>query len=136
MAFGTFDILHPGHLHFLEKARALGDFLIVALARDENVKKIKGVPPLLAEKDRLAVIQNLKMVDKAVLGSRTDYLARIRQERPDIIALGYDQKIFVKELQGLVRAGNMKLKIVRLKPFLSGKYKSSKYKELIQKSKH
>jgi FAD synthetase len=135
MVFGTFDVLHPGHLHFLKEAKALGDFLVVSVSRDENAKRNKGCAPVFAEKDRLEIIKSLKMVDKAVLGGRTNYVKHILREKPDIIALGYDQRAYVKELCYEIAARRMKAKIVRLKPFREGKYKSSKYKNLIKRLK-
>jgi FAD synthetase len=131
MVFGTFDVLHPGHLDFFRQARALGDFLVVSVARDENVKKHKGRPPVFAEEDRRQIVAGLKVVDKAVLGGRAKCLHHIHLEKPDIIALGYDQQAYVKELVAEVKAGRLGVKIVRLKAYQPGKHKSSKYKLLI-----
>ena len=88
MVFGTFDVLHPGHLHFLAQARALGDFLIVSVSRDSNVVKFKKHKPVFTEKERLELVRNLAMADKAVLGSGQNYRKHILAQKPDIIALG------------------------------------------------
>lgn len=129
LVFGTFDILHPGHLDFLHRAKELGDFLIVSLARDINVKKIKGQKPRHSEADRKRLVESLKIVNKAVFGSRNDYIKHIVSQKPDVIALGYDQRAFTQDLKfKLSKAGLKKVKIVRLKPYKSHLYKSSKYR--------
>jgi len=88
MAFGTFDLLHPGHLHYLKKARALGSKLIVVVARDENVFRLKGKKPLNAEVERLKAVQQLEMVDEAVLGDREMRNWNIiKRFHPTVIAL-------------------------------------------------
>lgn len=134
MVFGTFDILHPGHLAFLEQAKRLGDHLVVSVSRDKNTKKFKGYFPVFKENERLKLVRSLDVVDKAVLGSKTDYLKHVLKEKPDIIALGYDQRAYAKELLADVKAGKLKVKVVRLRPYKSKRYKSSQYKRTIKKS--
>lgn len=134
MAFGTFDLLHPGHLNFLEQAKALGDFLIVSVSRDENAKKFKGRAPVFNERERLRLVSSLKAADKAILGSPNNYLAHIIREKPDIIALGYDQTAFVPKLEHDIQLGKIKVKIVRLKPYKRRYLKSSKLKEKIRRA--
>ena len=134
MVFGTFDLLHSGHLNFLMQAKELGDKLIVSVARDLNVFKVKGQRPINHEKLRLKNISLLPVVDKAVLGGLKDPWPHIIKVRPDIIALGYDQKIYVtkekpkgaaRELQlKLIEKGLKKTEVVRLKPFWPQVYKS------------
>src|SRR5258708_11063957 len=101
LVFGTFDILHPGHLNFFKQARKLStrSYLIVSLARDVNVKKIKGNRPVYNEKQRLKRIQKLEVVNKAVLGGINNYLPHILKESPHVIALGYHQKAYAKNLK-------------------------------------
>ncbi len=133
MVFGVFDLLHPGHLNFLLQAKELGSKLIVSVARDINVFKVKGQKPMHNERLRLKNISLLSVVDKAVLGGKRDPWAHIKKIKPDIIALGYDQKIYVtdaikgaaKELQNmLVENGLKKTEVVRMKPFWPQVYKS------------
>ncbi len=133
MAFGTFDILHPGHIHFFQQAKKLAKnpFLIVSVARDVNVKKIKGRKPDLAEKSRLNVISHLPLVDKAVLGGKGDFLPHILKEKPNIIALGYDQAAYTRNLARKLLKKGLKVKITRLKPYRSRLYKSSILKQRI-----
>jgi HAD superfamily hydrolase (TIGR01490 family) len=130
MVFGTFDIIHGGHENFFAQARALGpghenSQLVVSVARDKNVKKIKGFKPRHAEKSRMDRLRNHHLVDKAVLGGADDHIPHIVKEAPDIIALGYDQKAYVKELKQKLAAAGLRPKIVRLKPFRSKEYKTA-----------
>lgn len=126
LAFGTFDILHPGHIYFLQKAKSLGDYLIVSLATDRNVKKIKGRLPHHSKVDRKALISALRFVDKVVVGAQQDYLGHIAKLKPQIIALGYDQQAFTKGLKEKLAAIGLKVKLVRIKPYRPGLYKTSK----------
>ncbi|MBU7046684.1 MAG: adenylyltransferase/cytidyltransferase family protein [Theionarchaea archaeon] len=84
---GTFDILHPGHLHLFEKAAQLGDVYVI-VARDCNINKDKKV---FTEEERLHIIESLKMVKKAVLGDKNDFFKPIIDIAPDYIFLGPDQ---------------------------------------------
>jgi len=89
LATGTFDLLHPGHLFYLEQSKALGDELVVIVARDANVQHKPR--PIIPQDQRLLMVSALKGVDSAVLGDETDIFRPIDELRPDIITLGYDQ---------------------------------------------
>ena len=91
MVFGAFDGLHPGHLNFFEQARSYGDKLIVSVGTDRNVEKIKGKKPLFSQVERLALVDNCKLVDKAVIGAEDNFFENIASYEPDVICLGYDQ---------------------------------------------
>ncbi len=134
MIFGTFDGLHEGHLNFFKQAKKLhqNSFLIVSIARDKNVKRIKGVKPFLNEKKRTNLVKKSKLVDKVVLGSLKNYFFHIKKEKPNIIALGYDQKAYVKELRKDLKNNNFLIKIKRLKPYKQNIYKS----HLLNKKRH
>lgn len=122
MVFGVFAVLHPGHLYFFRQAKKHGDFLIAVVARDVTVKKIKGVYPKLNEKSRLQMVDALKIVDKAVLGHKVHHCKVILKHKPDVICLGYDQKVsphLGKQLE------KTKVKIVRLRAYKPYLYKSS-----------
>jgi FAD synthetase len=127
MVFGTFDVLHKGHLNFFKQARSLSQnsYLIVSVARDINAKRIKGGRPRSTEKQRLAVIKKCPLVDKVVLGGLKSHIPHIAKEAPDIIALGYDQRAYVENLKNLLKKAGLKVKVARLKAFYPKIYKSS-----------
>jgi len=140
MVFGVFDLLHPGHASFLKQARKLGTYLIVSVARDANVKKTKGQPPVFDEKKRVEHVRQLKIAKKVILGGLIDPWLHIRKEKPDVIALGYDQKDYVSKqrtvnskqsLEVQLLEHGLKTRVVRLKPFRPEVFKSS----LIRKRK-
>jgi len=90
MATGVFDLLHPGHIAFLTEAKKLGDELVVVVARDSTVKRLKHAP-ITPESSRLEMVSSLKPVDRAVLGNEGDIYDILSQIRPDVVVLGYDQ---------------------------------------------
>lgn len=123
LATGTFDILHPGHLLYLSKARALGDELFVIVARDSMIKH--KPKPIVPEKQRLTMVQALRMVDAAMLGSETDMFLPIREIKPDIIALGKNQFFNEKELEAKLVARGIEAKVMRVQAFEQGELCSS-----------
>jgi FAD synthetase len=136
MAFGSFDIIHPGHLVYLKKARELGDRLIVVVARDDSITMIKGRPPFFDQKTRLKMVGSLRYVDRAVLGHRItepdDKYKIIMDYKPDVIVFGYDQRVNPKAVKRWTRRHGLKVKIVRAKEALDRNiYKSSKIRELL-----
>lgn len=134
MIFGTFDGLHKGHLNLFKQARNLSNkpFLVVSIARDINVKKIKGKKPYLNESKRMKLVKNNNQVDKVVLSGKVNYLPHILKENPDIIALGYDQKEYTNTLKKDLKNKGLNVKIVRLKPFRKDIYKNSLLKKGIR----
>ena len=126
MAFGCFDILHMGHYTYLKNAKKLGDELVVVVARDSTIRKFKKREPVLDEESRRKLVESLKFVDHAVLGSTGDKYQIIKKIKPDVIALGYDQKqdedILKKKLEGM----GMKTRVVRIRKSFNPKlHKSS-----------
>jgi FAD synthetase len=89
VAQGTFDILHPGHVHYLREARAMGDRLDVIVARSDNVTHKE--PPVVPDRQRVAMVDTLDPVDHAHLGHPEDIFVPIEEMEPDIIVLGHDQ---------------------------------------------
>lgn len=102
MASGVFDILHTGHISYLEQAKAAGDELVVVVACDETVRRRKH-EPITPEDMRLRIIQALKPVDRAVIGGTGDFFETLEDIRPDIIMLGYDQTFDKGELEAELR---------------------------------
>ncbi|WP_440764772.1 adenylyltransferase/cytidyltransferase family protein [Natronorubrum sp. DTA7] len=89
IAQGTFDIIHPGHVHYLKEAAAMGDELYVIVARKANVDhKEKPICPGTQRRD---VVDALEAVDEAILGHEEDIFVPIEEIDPDVIALGHDQ---------------------------------------------
>jgi cytidyltransferase-like protein len=126
MVFGTFDGLHKGHLDFFKQAKNFtkNSFLIVSIARDENVFKIKGKYPKLKEKARMVLVNKCRLVDKVVLSGLKNHIPHIVRVHPDIIALGYDQKAYVKNLKKDLKNKGILVKIIRLKPYQEHIYKN------------
>jgi FAD synthetase len=112
MATGTFDLLHPGHLLYLEKSRALGDELVVVVARDLNVKLKPR--PIVPEDQRLMMVAALKFVDLAVLGDEKDFMVPVMKLRPDIITLGYDQHFDPDVLRAQMEGRGLYPRIMRI----------------------
>lgn len=134
MIFGTFDILHVGHLNLFKQARKFADKLIVVVARDVNVEKIKKNNSINNEKERLELLQHIDLIDKAIWGDTRDVYKVIRTYKPDVIALGYDQKEFTDKLKDKIKEFKLTTKVVRLKPYQPTTKKSSKIKSGLLKS--
>ncbi|PIR68240.1 FAD synthase [Candidatus Nomurabacteria bacterium CG10_big_fil_rev_8_21_14_0_10_35_16] len=126
MVFGTFDGLHLGHLNFFKQARRLAPkpFLIVSIARDKNVKIIKKNFPILKEKKRISLVKKSNLVDQVVLAGLNNHLPHILKIRPDIIALGYDQKNYVPNLKKDLQNKGLIVKIIRLRAYKKNIYKN------------
>jgi FAD synthetase len=126
LAFGCFDILHMGHYTYLKHARKLGDKLIVVVARDSTIRKVKKREPVLDEESRRKLVESLKFVDSAVLGSEGDRYEIIRRIKPSVIALGYDQREDEAFLKKKLKEMGIKAKVVRIKKSFNPKlHKSS-----------
>jgi FAD synthetase len=113
---GVFDLLHPGHIRILEEAKRLGDELIVVIARDQSATREKH-KPITPEEHRRRMVEALKPVDAAVLGHIGDYYKIVEELKPDIIALGYDQKYDVAAVEAECRKRGVVCKVVRLPQF-------------------
>lgn len=129
MCFGTFDILHLGHLYYFEQSKKYGDYLIVVIARDKTKEQQKK-KIIFSEQERIKMVQSLNVVDEAVLGNVDDHLAIIAEKKPDALCLGYDQKIDEKELK--VRLAQRKLypQVVRISSYHPHSQKSTKIRKL------
>jgi FAD synthetase len=129
MAFGSFDEIHPGHLYYLKHAKGLGKKLVVVIARDSSIERIKKIKPKYSERQRLEHIKELPYVDKAILGKEGEHHFEIvKQINPDIVALGYDQRYDVDELKVEFKKLGIKADVMRIGSYKPGRYKSSKLK--------
>ena len=91
LAGGVFDIIHPGHIHTLNAAKALGDVLIVVIATDKTAEKMKKRLPLHNQNQRKMLLDSLSVVDLSIVGHEGDIFKTVDLIRPQVIALGYDQ---------------------------------------------
>lgn len=132
MVFGTFDMVHEGHADLFRQARTLGPdpYLIVSLARKNNVARIKGAAPHRTEAERASLLRRNTLVDEVILGQEEGYIEHIIDAHPDIIALGYDQEgEYVSRLEKDLKAAGFEPRIVRLEAFKPEIYKTSKLRE-------
>ncbi len=114
LAGGVFDIIHPGHIHTLNAAKALGDVLVVAIATDKTAQKMKRRTPLHNQELRCELVSCLSMVDKAVIGHEDDIFKTVKEIEPNIIVLGYDQIHQEKFIDEGCKRINLNVEIVRL----------------------
>ena len=116
MAVGVFDLLHAGHLHYLEQAKLLGSELIVVVAHDDTVRTRKH-EPVTSHDLRARMVEGLKPVDEAIVGNppSTPIYDILEKVSPDIIALGYDQKHSIDSVKdGLSSRGYTDVKVTRV----------------------
>jgi FAD synthetase len=129
MAFGTFDSLHPGHLYYLSQAGKFSNELIVVVARDQNVLLLKNRLPQENEEVRRerveSALRDLKLRGQAILGSRKNRWQLIKKFKPNVIYLGYDQKINIKMLKEFIASEHFFCEIKRIDAYQPEKYKSS-----------
>ena len=121
MATGTFDLIHPGHIYYLEQSKKLlgeDSKLVVVIARDSTVRAKKRVP-IVPENQRLSVVQMLKPVDKAVLGSETDMFKSVEKINPDIITIGPDQNFDVNWLKEELRKRKIKADVFKIEGYFN-----------------
>lgn len=129
LASGVFDLLHLGHVRFLEEAKKAGGSnveLIVIVARDSTVEKRKGKKPIMPENQRRALVESLKVVDEAILGyEKFDIGKVIEKIKPDIIVVGYDQDGMEQTVKNYIEKRKLKIKIVKIGKFEEDKLDSS-----------
>lgn len=130
LVFGTYDIIHPAHIRFLVEARQTANCydceLVVVLARDSSIERIKGHKPIFNEEQRIKLVSGLRVVDYAQLGKEgEDYFDVILDINPDYIILGYDQLPNDKPLLAFIKEHQLKITVFRLPHFESGDLSSS-----------
>jgi len=125
----VFDLLHLGHVKFLEEAKKAGGRnaeLVVIVARDSTVQDTKGRKPIMPENQRRALVESLRVVDVAVLGLEDfDIGDVIERVKPDVIALGYDQVDMERRVREYVNKHGLSVKVVRLGKFENDELSSS-----------
>jgi FAD synthetase len=124
VATGTFDILHPGHVYYLEESKKLGDELFVIVARDTNVKHKPH--PIIPEEQRLKMVAALNPVDHAMLGDKTDMFRPIREIQPDIITIGFNQRFSEEDLARQLAERDLPARVVRIGKYAGGDLCSSR----------
>lgn len=121
LASGVFDLLHYGHIRFLEEAKHLvgkNSKLVVIVARDKTVIRMKGRRPVIPEDQRRALVEALEVVDEALLGYEDmDLDSVIERIKPDVIAVGYDQYEIEDKTRGIVEEKGLKLRIIKIGRF-------------------
>lgn len=125
LVFGVFDLLHPGHIYFLEHAKQCGDFLCVVISHDKRVLHEKKHAALFSHHERAQLVASLSMVDKVIIGEKPGSDTLVKKIRPDIICLGYDQRI------SLHYRGDAK--IIRIRGIRTQQWKSSVIKKRMHK---
>ena len=115
VATGVFDLIHLGHIHFLKAAKEHGDELTLIVANDDTVRRMKG-EPIISDELRAELISNIKPVDKVFVGRTGDMLEIIVEDiRPDVITLGFDQRLFsTEELKSKLSQRGLDVKVIRL----------------------
>lgn len=131
---GTFDILHPGHLHYMRKASERG-LVFAVVARDSVVRRVKGKDPVLDEKARLELVSSIKYVYSALLGDEEDFMRPVTTVKPDVVLLGADQPIDETTLIKKRDELSLKFTVERLKERLDGRFMSTSsiVKEVLRK---
>jgi len=139
LASGVFDLLHLGHVKFLEEAKKAGgknSKLLVIIARDSTVEKTKGRKPIMSENQRRALVESLKVVDEAVLGMEDFDIGNvIERSKPNVIALGYDQVDMELQVREFVKKHGLNVQTVRVGKFGEDLDSSSKIRQkIVEKS--
>lgn len=129
LSSGVFDLLHLGHVRFLEEAKKAGGKnaeLIVIVARDSTVEKRKGKKPIMSEDQRRALVESLRVVDEAVLGYESFNMDEVIDKiKPDIIAMGYDQKSMTNAVEKAIAKKGLSVKVVKIGKFGEDELNSS-----------
>ncbi|MDA4120953.1 MAG: FAD synthase, partial [Thaumarchaeota archaeon] len=109
---GGFELIHQGHLYTIEKAKSLGDVLVVSIARDSTIRRRKKREPVAKEEQRVKLLSSLRQVDAAILGVEGDIYETLERVAPDVVALGYDQYHLEAEVSKEATRRGLKLRVV------------------------
>jgi len=114
MIGGAFEIIHPGHIHTMTDAKKLGNTLVVVVATDQSVLKNKGREPVTTQEWRVNLVSALRMVDAAIPGGQGSIYDIMQKIRPEVVALGYDQKHDPNEIEREAKRRGLEVSVVRL----------------------
>jgi FAD synthetase len=121
LASGVFDLLHLGHVRFLEEAKKSGGpraQLIVIVARDSTVQKRKGVKPIMSEAQRRALVASLRVVNASLLGFEKFNIGKVLEKiKPSVVAFGYDQTEIEKTVKDYVKRHGLNVEVIRIGKF-------------------
>ncbi len=121
LASGVFDLVHLGHVRFLEEAKKAGGAdakLVVVVARDNTVEKMKGRKPIMSEGQRRALVESLRIVDEALLGFESLGIGEVVDKvKPDVIALGYDQEEMERQVKNYLCTKKLPVEVVKIGKF-------------------
>ena len=139
LATGVFDLLHLGHLRFLEESKREGgprSKLVVVVARDKTVFRRKGKGPIIPEDQRRELVGALRVVDQAILGrEEIDLLGILKEVKPQIVCVGYDQDEIRSAVTRLIRKQGLPIRVIRIRRFgPTGFNSSSKVKNRVAKA--
>jgi len=129
LASGTFDLLHMGHVKYLEEAKKAGGKnakLIVIVARDKTATKRKGAKPVVPENHRRALVEALAVVDEAILGYEDFSMDKVVEKvKPDIIAVGHDQNSIIRQVQDVIASKGLDIQVKKIGKFGKDELNSS-----------
>lgn len=134
LVFGTFDCIHRGHIALFETAKSYGDHLTVVISRDATVKKHKPVILIHTEQERQEIVSHIDLIDEVLLGDITDPYARISEVKPDVIALGYDQTLFVDELESELAKRGITAEIIRIPAYDASRVSTTQLRTIQSKN--
>jgi FAD synthetase len=121
LASGTFDLIHLGHVRYLEEAKKAGGRnaeLIVIVARDSTVEKRKGKRTVMPEDQRRSLVESLKVVDEAILGFEGFSIDKVIEKiNPDVVAVGHDQEGIEREVRKATEEKNFNVQVARIGRF-------------------
>lgn len=135
LASGTFDLLHLGHVRFLEEAKKAGGKkaeLVVIVARDSTVRARKGKKPIMPEDQRRALVESLKVVNEAILGWEDFSIDKVIERiKPDVIAVGHDQEGIENDVLKAIQNKKMDIEVVKIGRF--GKRELNSSSKIVRK---
>lgn len=141
LVFGTFDILHPGHLYFLREAKKHGDHLTVVVTPSAVVQQLKGKAPMFGEVHRVATVKLMSFVNQVLIGDRTlSTFDVLKKSKPDVICFGYDQQTLAKYIEAYYKKSSPKKlspdqrggpTFVKINPYNPKLHKSKRLKKLL-----